>query len=1224
LVSGFSYFWGDQFNCMKQKLIILTFLIIGKITVYSQVLTIAEEWDTPIRSYEEFNLSDIYHDSINNRVYLAGDFTAVSPRAFNACLFNPVNNTLVRDLNANSYVLDAQPDGSGGYFISGLFTTINDSVRNAICQIDQSGNVTSLDIKVATASSSSSPSVQKMINLNDTLYIVGEFDSINGVYSPDIAAIDLNTNTLIPWATNAFFSGISDFVIVDSVMYVVGNFSFVNGIPRKRFAALNRFNGALLPWNPFANSDASSITKVWVNNNNIYLSGNFTTINSVNRNRVCAFDLSSEALTSWNPNVNYEPNTLIFKNQSIYIAGAFTTVNGVAKKYLAKLDTITGLMDPSWNPVATSYGMATVGLSALEYNNELIVSGSFIKINNQYHSGIAVIDFTNGNLTGNTLNDSHMMGFVNEILELGGNQFVLGGFTRFGGKKRLGIAALDASSGALLDWDPRLATTQNIPQIVKLQLVNDVVYFCGRFDSINGQFQQHLSAVDNITGNNVLFTPLLDNGVDQLEYYDNELFVSGAFSAVNGAARSRLCSFDVVTNQLTNWNPSTNAWVKTIKVKNNTVYICGFFTQVNGIARQKIAAIDRTTSALLPWYPQITSVVNANAMLILDSTILIGGRFNNNTLNGTNYLKEFSLSSGTLINHNYNFNLYPNYATPGCGVDALAKTNNFLLVGGIFAGINGSNHHNFSILNLTDQSPVMSYPGSFAGSYQTFDKIQAHGNKVFVGGAFNYLQFSAYTKFVPFNACYPSYGSAYDTAACSYSWGGNTLTTSGTYLDTLVNATGCDSILTLHLEILNSQGIINVTECGSYTWSNGNTYTNSGTFTDTLVNMYGCDSIVTLNLTINNLSLGTDNQTVCDSLLWIDGTMYYSSTNIPTFVLQNAAGCDSIITLNLTITNSNTGTDLQTACDSYTWIDGNTYYSSTNTPTFVLQNAAGCDSIITLDLTIIPPLPLTIENSFSMPSDANSCVGEVAIDVSGNADFELDFDNGSQVINSSGYSLVTNLCPGVHDLHVTDNCGDTLSLPVVIPIDSNFVFNNPFIDSLAQDSLGVTMTNCDIYYAGIDTAYIDSIWATGNTVNVIWNIVDSNGSNFDTTSYALNNGNGVYWLQLSVFCPNKSLGEYFTVTEAIYFNNGSVSTAGLADYTSDLFEIYPNPTNDQAHISFSGSNAELIVYDLQGKVVLKDRIQNNGIVSLQNFERGVYLFDFKNSQGHSVQRVVKQ
>lgn len=45
-------------------------------------------------------------------------------------------------------------------------------------------------------------------------------------------------------------------------------------------------------------------------------------------------------------------------------------------------------------------------------------------------------------------------------------------------------------------------------------------------------------------------------------------------------------------------------------------------------------------------------------------------------------------------------------------------------------------------------------------------------------------------------------------------------------------------------------------------------------------------------------------------------------------------------------------TDVQTACGSFTWIDGNTYNASTNTPVFNLTNAAGCDSVVTLNLTI--------------------------------------------------------------------------------------------------------------------------------------------------------------------------------------------------------------------------------------------------------------------------------
>ena len=44
--------------------------------------------------------------------------------------------------------------------------------------------------------------------------------------------------------------------------------------------------------------------------------------------------------------------------------------------------------------------------------------------------------------------------------------------------------------------------------------------------------------------------------------------------------------------------------------------------------------------------------------------------------------------------------------------------------------------------------------------------------------------------------------------------------------------------------------------------------------------------------------------------------------------------------------------DVQEACDSYTWIDGNTYTQNNNTASYALTNIEGCDSIVQLDLTI--------------------------------------------------------------------------------------------------------------------------------------------------------------------------------------------------------------------------------------------------------------------------------
>jgi hypothetical protein len=105
-------------------------------------------------------------------------------------------------------------------------------------------------------------------------------------------------------------------------------------------------------------------------------------------------------------------------------------------------------------------------------------------------------------------------------------------------------------------------------------------------------------------------------------------------------------------------------------------------------------------------------------------------------------------------------------------------------------------------------------------------------------------------------------------------------------------------------------------------------------------------------LTNCNFTTGTDIQTACDSYTWINGVTYTSSNNTARDTLTNAQGCDSIVTLNLTINNSTTGVDVQTACDSYTWINGVTYTSSNNTATDTLTNSQGCDSVVTLNLTI--------------------------------------------------------------------------------------------------------------------------------------------------------------------------------------------------------------------------------------------------------------------------------
>ena len=86
----------------------------------------------------------------------------------------------------------------------------------------------------------------------------------------------------------------------------------------------------------------------------------------------------------------------------------------------------------------------------------------------------------------------------------------------------------------------------------------------------------------------------------------------------------------------------------------------------------------------------------------------------------------------------------------------------------------------------------------------------------------------------------------------------------------------------------------------------------------------------------------------CDSLFW-NGEWRKESRDYE-YVTKNAAGCDSIITMHLTINHATKGDTTATACEMFVW-HGTTYTESAE-PTYTLTNSRGCDSIVTLYLTI--------------------------------------------------------------------------------------------------------------------------------------------------------------------------------------------------------------------------------------------------------------------------------
>jgi len=90
---------------------------------------------------------------------------------------------------------------------------------------------------------------------------------------------------------------------------------------------------------------------------------------------------------------------------------------------------------------------------------------------------------------------------------------------------------------------------------------------------------------------------------------------------------------------------------------------------------------------------------------------------------------------------------------------------------------------------------------------------------------------------------------SYTSPSGNYTW-----TTSNTYMDTIPNAAGCDSVITIDLTVNATASSISETACDSYTSPSGNyTWTTSNMYMDTIPNAAGCDSVITIDLTINTV-----------------------------------------------------------------------------------------------------------------------------------------------------------------------------------------------------------------------------------------------------------------------------------------------------------------------------------------------------------------------------------
>lgn len=132
---------------------------------------------------------------------------------------------------------------------------------------------------------------------------------------------------------------------------------------------------------------------------------------------------------------------------------------------------------------------------------------------------------------------------------------------------------------------------------------------------------------------------------------------------------------------------------------------------------------------------------------------------------------------------------------------------------------------------------------------------------------------------------YPNLTTSMSASICAgeqYSFNGQSLTTAGIYTANLISLQGCDSIVNLNLSVNPTVNVtIDTAICQGTSFSiSGQNLINTGQYNFTFQTASGCDSSVTVNLTVNPLPLPICNSaTICETdtaVLTPSGALVYS------------------------------------------------------------------------------------------------------------------------------------------------------------------------------------------------------------------------------------------------------------------------------------------------------------------------------------------------------------
>jgi uncharacterized delta-60 repeat protein/uncharacterized repeat protein (TIGR01451 family) len=328
----------------------------------------------------------------DGKIILGGSFTSYNGTARNRIARLNVDGTLDASFNpgtgANNSVksITIQPDGK--IIIGGEFTSFNGTTRNFIARLNADG---SLDGTFNPGTGANSTVQTTAIQSDGKIIIGGWFTTFNGITNKYIAR--LNSSGSLDAAFNPGTGGNNAVITItlqsNGKILIGGHFVSINGINRNKIARLNADGSLDTSFNLGTGANAVIFSIVLQDDGKIIIGGEFTSYNSISRNRIARLNTDGSIDTSFNPGTglnDYVYTIAINSSGKIIIGGGFEVFNGKSRNFIARINT-DGTLDDYFIPgTGANSSLETI---ALQTDGKIIIAGYFTSYNGVPRNRIA-------------------------------------------------------------------------------------------------------------------------------------------------------------------------------------------------------------------------------------------------------------------------------------------------------------------------------------------------------------------------------------------------------------------------------------------------------------------------------------------------------------------------------------------------------------------------------------------------------------------------------------------------------------------------------------------------------------------------------------------------------------------------------------------------------------------------------------------------------------------